>query len=305
MFASCAKPTLASLAAAVAVLAPAGPGLAQVCPGDTTVQVFTGAGTTACPCFVPGEQAGTVFDLPATWYPLEVLRVGIGWGSAFGGAPQTLEQAIHLYEGGLPDPGTPTFTLPGPQLTDGFFNDFNIEAAPGDKTIDSGPFTVTLEFLNSNSGDFFAPSVVHDGNGCQAGKNVVRVQPGGTWSSACALGVTGDWVFTVRVRCSDPTGVEERTVASASTLLFARPNPLRTGTQIGLFLTEPQAATLAVFDVRGRVVRTIADRDFAAGEHVLRWGADRQDGARVPAGIYIVRLQTRDRVATRKVVVQE
>ena len=139
----------------------------------------------------PGEQAGAVFDLPAAEFPIEILRVGIGWGSQFGGTPQSLEQAIHIYAAGLPDPGAPIFTLPGPQLTDGVINQFDLAPIPGEIIINSGPFSVTLEFLNSNSGDIFAPSVVHDGNGCQAGKNVVFAIPGG-WSDACLLGVTGD-----------------------------------------------------------------------------------------------------------------
>ncbi|UCH82578.1 MAG: hypothetical protein JSW50_08810, partial [Candidatus Latescibacterota bacterium] len=59
-----------------------------------------------------------------------------------------------------------------------------------------GPFTVTLEFLNQNANDPFAPSMVHDGNGCQGGTNVVFAIPGG-WADACLLGVTGDWVISV------------------------------------------------------------------------------------------------------------
>ena len=89
----------------------------------------------------------------------EILKVGIGWGSQFGGAPQSLEQAIHIYQGGLPNPGAPIFTLPGPLLNDGFINEFDLELIPGNKVIPSGPFTVTLEFLNQNAGDIFAPSV--------------------------------------------------------------------------------------------------------------------------------------------------
>jgi len=97
----------------------------------------------------------------------------------------------------LPNPGTPIFSLLGPVLTDGFFNEFNLELIPGNKVITSGPFTVTLEFLNANASDPFAPSVLHDGNGCQPGKNVVFAIPGG-WFDACVLGVGGDWVFYVK-----------------------------------------------------------------------------------------------------------
>jgi hypothetical protein len=137
--------------------------------------------------------------VPASEYPIEILKVGIGWGSQFGGSPQTLEQAIHIYQGGLPNPGTPIFSLVGPQMTDGFVNEFDIEFVAGNKIITSGPFTVTLEFLNQNAGNPFAGSVVHDGNGCQPGKNVVFASPGG-WNDACPLGVTGDWLFYVKYR---------------------------------------------------------------------------------------------------------
>lgn len=190
--------------------------LAAQCPEQPPIQNYTGSGTVSCPCFVPGEQAGAVLNVPPEMYPIEILRVGIGWGSQFGGAPQQLEQAIHIYEGGLPDPGTPIFSLSGPQLTDGVINVFNLEPLPGEITINSGPFTVTLEFMNQNAGDPFAPSVVHDGNGCQVGKNVVYAIPGG-WYDAFALGVTGDWVFFVVYRSIRPATLS----ASPESIVFS------------------------------------------------------------------------------------
>jgi hypothetical protein len=158
----------------------------------------------ACPCFIPGEQAGAVFTLPPSVYPIEIMRVGIGWGSQFGGGGQTLEQAVHIYAGGLPNPGTPIFPLVGPQLTDGAINEFNLGVLPGEIVIDSGPFTVTLEFFNQTAGDPFAPTAVNDGNGCQSGKNVIYAIPGG-WLNACSAGVTGDWIFYVKYRSLNVT----------------------------------------------------------------------------------------------------
>jgi hypothetical protein len=169
---------------------------------ETTFQNYTGGGQIVCPCFVTGEQAGAVFTLPAAAYPIEILKVGIGWGSQFGGSPQSFQEAIHIYAGGLPNPGAPIFTLPGPVLNDGAINEFNLGPLPGEIVIASGPFTVALEFASDN--DIFSPSVVHDGNGCQGGKNVVFAIPGG-WQNACALGVTGDWVIYVKYRSLNVT----------------------------------------------------------------------------------------------------
>lgn len=179
------------------------------CPSEPPLQNYTGAGTVACPCFVPGEVAAVVLDAPAAHYPIEILKIGIGWGSQFGGTPQSLEQAVHIYANGLPNPGAPQFSLLGPVLTDGAINVFDVSLVPGNKIINAGPFAVGLEFLNQNAGNPFAASVVHDGNGCQPGANAVLAIPGG-WSDACVLGVTGDWVMYVEYRqlnCCPPCSV--------------------------------------------------------------------------------------------------
>jgi hypothetical protein len=178
----------------------------STCPTEPTFQNYTGGGTTACPCFVQNEQAGAVFDVPAAHYPIEILKVGIGYGSQFGGSPQVLEQAIHIYPAGLPNPGVPIFTLDGPALNDGAINEFDLEPIPGEIIVDSGPFSVTLQFLEDNAGDGFHPTAVHDGNGCQPGKNLIQVDTG-AWLDACSLGVSGDWVFSVtyrQVTCAPP-----------------------------------------------------------------------------------------------------
>ncbi|HKW14906.1 MAG TPA: FlgD immunoglobulin-like domain containing protein [Candidatus Krumholzibacteria bacterium] len=183
----------------VALVSLAAPQRARAQCTETQFQNYTGGGQVTCPCFVAGEMAGAVFTLPAAAYPIEILRVGIGWGSQFGGSGQTLAEAIHIYAGGLPNPGSPIFSLVGPQLTDGAINEFNLGPLPGEIVIPSGAFTVALEFNTDNAGDPFAASVVHDGNGCQANKNVVFAIPGG-WTNACALGVSGDWVIYVKYR---------------------------------------------------------------------------------------------------------
>ncbi|MEC9348727.1 MAG: hypothetical protein VX387_03320, partial [Planctomycetota bacterium] len=77
----------------------------------------------------------------------------------------------------------------------------------GGVRIESGPFTVTMEFMDTNAEMLTAASMVHDGDGCQPGKNVVKAIPGG-WSDACALGLTGDWVMHVIYRPVECGGEE-------------------------------------------------------------------------------------------------
>jgi hypothetical protein len=91
----------------------------------------------------------------------------------------------------------------------------------------------------------------------------------------------------------------------AKSLAFAgaSPNPIR---DLGRFaFTLPQAgrAQLAIFDVRGRLVRGLVDGNLGAGDHAAEWDARDAGGAQVGAGIYWARLRVGDRTLSRRVAV--
>jgi len=167
----------------------------------------SGVGATAVPGFVAGEEWGASFSspqIPAADFPIKITKVGFAWGSVFGGSGQSLEQAIHIYEGGLPNPGAPVFSLPGPVLTDGFINEFDL--SPLNIVVTSSPVTITIELANDSS--TFAGAPAHDGAGCTPGNNVIFAIPGG-WSDGCLLGISGDWVVQLHyepVNCGTPSG---------------------------------------------------------------------------------------------------
>lgn len=274
------------------------------CAEEPPLQNYTGVGAVGCPCFIQGEQAGVILDAPAAHYPLEILRIGVGWGSQFGGNPAQIEQAIHVYAGGLPNPGTPVFTLLGPQLNDGVINDFDIEPLPGEVTVASGPFTIALEFLNTNAGNPFVPTVVHDGDGCQGGKNVVFAIPGG-WADACVLGVTGDWVFYVVYRPCVPTGIDDGPFVLSTAPAFLkmpRPNPFASSTEIEFVLERPGHADVSVYNVGGRRVARLVNESYPAGAHRVTWAGHDNDGGRLPSGVYFVKLQVGDHKSVRKIL---
>ncbi|HED65117.1 MAG TPA: hypothetical protein ENJ09_06120 [Planctomycetes bacterium] len=206
----------AVLASSLALSALSFPASSQ-CGPEPPLGNSTGAGTVACPCFAVGESAGAVLTAPAADYPIEITKVRIGWGSVFGGAPQSLESSIDIYPAGLPNPGTPQFSLAAPIFNDGFINEFDLDLWPGNKVITSGPFTVAVKFANASAGNLTVPSIVHDGAGCQVGKNVIFAIPGG-WNDACALGVTGNWVIEVDYRKAPSTTVENGSGVNPTTL---------------------------------------------------------------------------------------
>lgn len=302
-FAAATRLFRAALVVATFALVTAPLGAAAQCPPEAPLQNYDGGASAVCPCFVPGEEAGVILDAPASHYPLEILRIVIGWGSQFGGSPQQLEEAIRVYDAGLPNPGLPIFELPGPQLTDGFLNEFDIEPLPGEVILDSGPFTVSLRFLNSNSGDIFAPSVLHDANGCQLGKNVVYAVPGG-WNDACLLGVTGDWVMYVVYRPCVPTAADDGPFIASSVpakIISASPNPFTAYSELRFLLATEGNARVTVYAVTGQRVSELVDSDYPAGVHEVVWDAHDDNGRPMPSGVYFVELIAGEHRSVKKI----
>jgi hypothetical protein len=75
-------------------------------------------------------------------------------------------------------------------------------------------------------------------------------------------------------------------------------NPFRAATTLRYALPEGGPVTLTVYDVLGRRVATLVDGEKAAGRYTAIL-----DGRRLASGAYFVRLQSGDRVQTRRVTV--
>ena len=81
------------------------------------------------------------------------------------------------------------------------------------------------------------------------------------------------------------------------------PNPFSAETQIAYRMAQGGRHRLAIYDVQGRQVALLADGVEGAGRHTLRWGARGDDGQRLAAGIYFLRLELDGRVESRKMVI--
>ena len=89
------------------------------------------------------------------------------------------------------------------------------------------------------------------------------------------------------------------------TALFQNlPNPFNPTTVIRFDLAHAGQVELRVFDVAGRLVKTLANAKFdAKAGHAVTWNGLDDDGRRVPSGIYFYRLVTDDFASTRKMIV--
>jgi len=97
-----------------------------------------------------------------------------------------------------------------------------------------------------------------------------------------------------------PTGVPDAMTAALS---HAYPNPFNPVTKIAYSIREAGPTTIEVYNIAGRVVRTLLDTELAAGAsgYVL-WDGTNDGGERCASGVYFYRLRAPGYTETRKMV---
>jgi ligand-binding sensor domain-containing protein len=99
------------------------------------------------------------------------------------------------------------------------------------------------------------------------------------------------------------TGVAERSARPETVRIIGNePNPFNASTIIRFTLPRAVRAELAVYDVTGRKVRTLASGILSAGTHALSWDARDDSGRPVSSGVYLSRLRADNVTATGRML---
>ncbi len=80
------------------------------------------------------------------------------------------------------------------------------------------------------------------------------------------------------------------------------PNPFNPATAIRFSIPEAGVVRLQVYDVAGRVVRTLMDGAMGAGRVLVTWDGTDETGRRVASGVYFYRLEASGATLTRKMM---
>ncbi|MCB9463852.1 MAG: hypothetical protein H6682_09230 [Candidatus Eisenbacteria bacterium] len=91
--------------------------------------------------------------------------------------------------------------------------------------------------------------------------------------------------------------------AVATRLEPGMPNPFHPRTTLRYSLGSPGPVDLAIFDVSGRRVRTLASGELSAGAHEVAWDGTDESGRRVASGTYWARLEAAGRRSASRLVV--
>jgi hypothetical protein len=115
---------------------------------------------------------------------------------------------------------------------------------------------------------------------------------GGTWLFPYGLYFDAPWV-----------GISEKSNdTKISKLLHSGPNPFRNVTLINYTVPKPSKVEIKIFDISGREVKTLVNKQSPSGTYSVSWDGTDNTGKRQGAGIYILKLKVNNSESVEKLI---
>ena len=86
---------------------------------------------------------------------------------------------------------------------------------------------------------------------------------------------------------------KQRTVVADDYVLAQNfPNPFNPSTKIEFKIPMMEQVNISVYNLEGRLIKTLVNQVMSAGNHVVNWDGTNEIGAKVSTGMYIYQLKT-------------
>lgn len=112
-----------------------------------------------------------------------------------------------------------------------------------------------------------------------------------------SLSVIGAYNFSC-----DELDLEDFSVPNDFLLLFNFPNPFNPVTRITYYLSNFEDYSLKIYNINGRLVKTLSSGIGIPGKHTIVWDSTNELGEKVASGIYIYKLMTKYNILTNKMM---
>jgi hypothetical protein len=126
---------------------------------------------------------------------------------------------------------------------------------------------------------------------CDAGAGDYRVSADGPCApaqSGCGL------IGALEASCGTTVGVDDPAIPVAFTVEPNFPNPFNPVTTIRFAIPTGARTTVSVFDLRGRLVKTLVDAELAPAVHTVQWRGEDAAGRPASAGVYFYEVRSAD-----------
>ena len=284
--------------------------LAQDIPNctDTYYWDASGQGTVGHPKGTPIEN----FDVDAGYPYYSNVTAETTWPTGGGlsmfGSPEQSKQLRKGVKSGLTGGGVPHTvygrleTLNGNTLSN---SDLQIRSwiasRPGEVLtqeetgvgIDDGYWWVGVSNFSTNwqAGDMLVTEIIDFSTG-KNGEMIVELSNNGSDDGGVInfINITGVGENETSVRVTDYV------------LLPNYPNPFNPSTHIRYGIPESGQVKIQIYDISGRLIKTLVDGERKAGYHEINWDGMNTSGEMVSSGVYVIKLIANNFVSTWKTV---
>ena len=268
--------------------------------------VFVGDAPLAIDAVVDSGDSEHLFAIVEGTQPvIESTDGGLTWTAASDGLPTTGEPIRILLDPDAPGHLLVAFRSGAPyESVDGGDAWTVIDAPSGNFTVSDAAWDVSGSprqvFLATDEGVWLsANGFVNEGLESFEITSIAYDEA----NQALLVGTQARGAFVRDVPSVASTSAPDPVVAEASHLGIA-PNPWRRSTQVRFTMDRAASrARLDVYDAAGRRIRTLIDAPLSPGPQTVTWDGRRDDGVRVAAGVYFLRLETPARSWTKRAVV--
>ena len=128
---------------------------------------------------------------------------------------------------------------------------------------------------------------------------------GNLWVSLLGWSDYGGNIFVDLVRINGRTGIEEikPNIITMTALHAPKPNPATNGlVKISFTIAAPTKASLKIYDVSGKLVKTLVDNNLNTGIYNNTWNGTDDNNYEIADGIYFCTLKTDNNNYTKKLV---
>jgi hypothetical protein len=135
--------------------------------------------------------------------------------------------------------------------------------------------------------------------------NLGEQGPGITWSQLNSAVPPADIYYVHKDTIVEVVGIEEKEQApqASKTILYQNyPNPSKGKTMIRFSVPSNTDISLSIYDISGRIIKTLAKGIPGAGSYFVVWDGKNSSGINVPAGVYLYQLKAGSYRETHKLL---
>jgi len=94
--------------------------------------------------------------------------------------------------------------------------------------------------------------------------------------------------------------VSDPTTPKTTKLEQSYPNPFNSSTRVKFTLKKLENVEIAVYNLKGRLVKTLISDKLSPGSHQVYWHGENDSGSKISSGLYFIKMKTDNIVLTKK-----